>query len=138
MRIYVHFELYQPEFTLPITIDSGSTNRTVNEVINDFILAYNSKFPSNQLQPEAFSLASGSSSKRKPLAGNQPIVSLVRPNTDLFVLPSAGGGKGEGVHPKGQDGTTETNSKTAVPIKIRDIPSMPTLPAQYQKVTFAQ
>jgi hypothetical protein len=136
MKIYVHFELWQPEFTLPIIIDSGATNRTVIEVRDDFILAYNAKFPSNPLQPEAFSLASGPSSKRKPLAGNQPIVSLVRANTDLFILPSAGSGKGEGVCAKGQDDATIPKSNRN-PIRTREIPCMPTLPDQYQKVSFA-
>ncbi len=135
MKIYVHFELWQPEFTLPIII--AEPNRTVGEVKNDFILAYNSKFPSNPLQPEAFSLASGPSSKRKPLAGTQPILSLVRANTDLFILPSADGGKGEAVSTKGQGGTTTAKSSTANPIPTREIPCMPTLPVHYQKVDLA-
>jgi hypothetical protein len=85
MKIYIHYELGQPEFTLPIHL--GPENRTVAELRDDFIRAYNSRFPSNLLEPEEFGLAQSSAAgKRKQLLPNQPILPLAKPNLDIFVI----------------------------------------------------
>jgi hypothetical protein len=82
MKFYIHYELSDPEFTLPVSVDSSS-DKTVADMKSDFINAYNSRFTSNKLDPELFSL---SLSKHKLLGLNDSIVSVVKPNSDVYLI----------------------------------------------------
>jgi hypothetical protein len=83
MKIYLHFEIGEPEFTLPLNVESGSETRTVSEVKDEFVRAYNARYPRNALDPDVFSL---SISKNKPLPSNEGILSFIKPNTDVFLI----------------------------------------------------
>ena len=39
MRVYIHFEVTQPEFTLPVTLEAGDS-RVVSDFKDLFIAAY--------------------------------------------------------------------------------------------------
>ena len=83
MKFYIHYELGEPEYTLPITVDPSSESRTVNDIKVEFINAYNARFGRNQLDAESHSL---SLSKHKTLAGADQIVSVVKPNSDVYMV----------------------------------------------------
>ena len=42
MRVYIHYEVTQPEFTLPVTLEAGDS-RTVSELKTQFLAAYETK-----------------------------------------------------------------------------------------------
>ena len=83
MKFYVHYEIGEPEFTLPITVNPSTEERCVSDIKSEFISAYNSRFGNNTLEPELYSL---SLSKHKVLSGSDLIVSVVKPNTDVYVI----------------------------------------------------
>jgi hypothetical protein len=83
MKFYVHYEIGEPEFTLPITVNPSTEDRCVSDIKSEFISAYNSRFSNNPLDPESHSL---SLSKHKVLSGSDLIVSVVKPNTDIYVI----------------------------------------------------
>lgn len=42
MRVYIHYELTEPEFTLPVTLEAGDS-RTVSDLKTQFLAAYATK-----------------------------------------------------------------------------------------------
>ena len=83
MKFYVHYEIGEPEFTLPITVNPSTEDRCVSDIKSEFMSAYNSRFSNNKLDPESYSL---SLSKHKVLSGGDLIASVVKPNTDVYVI----------------------------------------------------
>ena len=82
MKFYLHYELSEPEFTLPFTVDPHSDTRSVSDVLSEFVDAYNARFADNKLDVEILSLCV---TKLKSLPGHDPIVSHVKSNTDVFL-----------------------------------------------------
>jgi hypothetical protein len=100
MKFYVHYEIGEPEFTLPITVNPSSDDRCVSDIKSEFMGAYNSRFSNNKLDPDLYSL---SLSKHKVLSGGDLIVSVVKPNSDVYVILRKGdikAGKSGGLNPE--------------------------------------
>jgi hypothetical protein len=83
MKFYVHYEIGEPEFTLPITVNPSTEDRCVSDIKSEFMSAYNNRFSNNKLDPDLYSL---SLSKHKVLSGGDLIVSVVKPNSDVYVI----------------------------------------------------
>lgn len=132
MKFYIHYELGDPEFTLPVSVDSSS-EKTVADIKSDFIAAYNSRFPSNQLDQESYSL---SLSKHKLLGGNDGIVSVVKPNSDVYLIARKADSKpkkGEAVK-IASEAEKITPTVASSPKAIASIKSSPKDEASSQKV----
>ena len=106
MKFYVHYEIGEPEFTLPITVNPSTEERCVSDIKSEFMSAYNSRFSNNKLDPDSYSL---SLSKHKVLSGGDPIVSVVKPNSDVYVILR----KSDSRTGKPGDPSTEDSKKSA-------------------------
>jgi hypothetical protein len=111
MKFYVHYEIGEPEFTLPITVNPSTEERCVSDIKSEFISAYNSRFSDNTLDPELYSL---SLSKHKVLSGSDLIVSVVKPNTDVYVILRKSDSKtGKTGHPEVEESKKNPSKQSA-------------------------
>ncbi|EKX50783.1 hypothetical protein GUITHDRAFT_103373 [Guillardia theta CCMP2712] len=93
VRVYLHVEGEEPEFTLPLSLEA-SDERTVDEFKCVLLKEYNGRF-GRSLDPAGFSLAT---SNQKLLPSSERLFALAKRNLDIFLVPR----KAEGAKAKSQ------------------------------------
>ena len=90
VKIYLHYEVEEPEFTMPVAIDVSDA-RTASDLKETFVEAYNAKFGLS-LDTASYVLVS---SKKRQLSSGEPIGSLGKLGNDFFLVPRKADGQAQ-------------------------------------------